>query len=126
MDVKVKLKKTKLWLIVLCFSVVSFTSCKEKKQELRPTYVIAKDTMVQILAEVHLLESSIGIRIFEEKKIVYTRNIVKSKIYKKYGVSKERFFKSYNYYTQRPAVIDSIYIDVISEISKKEAEQIKK
>ena len=80
MDVKVKLQKAKLWLIVLCFSVVSFTSCKEKKQELRPTYVIAKDTMVQILAEVHLLESSIGIRIFEEKKIVYTRNIVKSKI----------------------------------------------
>ena len=126
MDVKVKLKKTKLWLIVLCFSVVSFTSCKEKKQELRPTFVIAKDTMVQILAEVHLLESSIGIRIFEEKKIVYTRNIVKSKIYKKYGVSKERFFKSYNYYTKNSESIDSIYTDVISEISKRQFELLKK
>ena len=126
MDVKVKLKKTKLWLIVLCFSVVSFTSCKEKKQELRPTYVIAKDTMVQILAEVHLLESSIGIRIFEEKKIVYTRNIVKSKIYEKYGVSKERFFKSYNYYTKNSESIDTIYTDVISEISKRQFELLKK
>ena len=126
MDVKVKLQKAKLWLIVLCFSVVSFTSCKEKKQELRPTYVIAKDTMVQILAEVHLLESSIGIRIFEEKKIVYTRNIVKSKIYEKYGVSKERFFKSYNYYTKNSESIDTIYTDVISEISKRQFELLKK
>jgi hypothetical protein len=126
MDVKLKVQKTKLWLIVLFFSVVSLISCKEKKLELRPNYVIGKDTMVQMLAEIHLLESSIGIRIFEEKKIIYTRNIVKSKIYKKYGVSKERFFKSYNYYTQNSESIDTIYTDVISEISKRQFELLKK
>jgi hypothetical protein len=126
MDVKVKVQNARLWPIVLCFSVFSFISCKEKKQELRPDYVIGKDTMVQILAEIHLLESSIGIRVFEEKKIVYTRNIVKSKIYKKYGVSKERFFKSYNYYTKDNEAIDTIYTDVISEISKRQFELLKK
>ena len=82
--------------------------------------------MVQILTEMHLLESSLGIRIFEEKKIVDTRNIVKSKIYEQYGVSKERFFKSYNYYTKNSTAMDTIYTDIISEISKRQAEQLKK
>jgi hypothetical protein len=126
MDVKFKVRSLQLWPTALFFLILMNFSCKEKKQEKIPANIIGKDTMVHILAEIHLLESSLGIRIFEEQKIVATRNIVKSKIYKQYGVSKERFFSSYNYYTQNSAAIDTIYIDVISEISKRQAEQIKK
>lgn len=101
-------------------------SCKEEKKETLPSNLIGKDTMVLMLTEMHLLEASIGIRVFEEKKIMETRNLVKSKIYTDYGVSKEHFFKSYRYYAQNPAALDSMYIDVISEISRRQAEQLKK
>jgi hypothetical protein len=126
MDVKNKTSFTKFWFVILSCFIINTISCKEEKKEQKPNYVIGRDTMVLILTEIHLLESSLGIRVIEDVKIKNTRNLVKAKIYKDYSVSKEQFFKSYNYYTQRPAVIDSIYIDVISEISKKQAEQIKK
>jgi hypothetical protein len=126
MDVRIKVLKVQFRSIALCLLIFFCISCKEKKEEKIPNYIIGKDTMVQILTEMHLLESSLGIRIFEEKKIVDTRNIVKSKIYEQYGVSKERFFKSYNYYTKNSTAMDTIYTDIISEISKRQAEQLKK
>ena len=57
MDVKVKLNKTKLWLIVLCFSVVSFTSCEEKKQELKEL----KEVLSQELADYYRQEGTMEI-----------------------------------------------------------------
>jgi hypothetical protein len=109
------------------FTIASFffSNCNQKSKEVVPNYVIAKDTMVHLLAEIHLLESSLGIKIFEERKIINARNLVKSKIYKDYRISRERFVKSYNYYALNPMLIDSIYIDVISEITKRQAEMNK-
>jgi len=124
MDVKIKVQKAYLWSFVLYLLLISCVSCQEKKEIKTPSYVIGRDTMVQMLAEIHLLESSMGIRIFDEKKIAEGRNLIKTKIYKQYGVSKERFFKSYDYYTQSSTTIDTIYMDVITEISKRQAEQL--
>lgn len=123
MDVKFKEAKVHFKAIALCLLIFACISCHQKKEVKIPVDIIGQDTMVQILTEMHLLESSLGIKIFEEKKIVDTRNLVKSKIYEQFGVSKERFFKSYTYYTQNSAVIDTIFTDIISEISKRQAEQ---
>jgi hypothetical protein len=126
MDVKFKIQRVFLFSFTILGVLMGISSCKENKIESIPSYVIKKDTMVHILAEIHLLESSMGIRIFDEKQIAYSRNKIKSKIYKKHGVSKERFFKSYDYYSQNSASLDTIYTDVISEISKLQAMQLKK
>ena len=126
MDVKIKVQKVKLWPIALCLLLIGLISCKEKKVEKIPSNILGKDTMVQILTEMHLIESSLGIRIFEDKKIIHTRNVIKAKVYQQYGVSKDRFFNSYNYYSQNSAAIDTIYADVISEITKRQAQQLKK
>lgn len=107
-------------LILILVFFITICSCKEKIKEVPPSNLIARDTMVKLIAEMHLLESSFGIKIFDEKKITTSRNAIKSKIYKDYGISKERFFESYNYYVQQSQTIDSIYTDVISEISKRQ------
>ncbi len=126
MDVACGLFKRTGLKIICCLFVILFCGCKENKvRDPIPANLIGRDTMVKILAEFHLLESSLGIRIFEEKKIADTRNFVKDKIYKDYGVTKERFFDSYNYYSKQTVIIDSIYIDIISEIAKRKAEQMK-
>ena len=128
MDVSFSQKKINNFPLILCVILLLFASCKGKVEEpafARPNDLMGRDTMVLLLTEMHLLESSLGIRIFEEKKIINTRNTVKDKIYKDYGVSKERFMSSYNYYVQKSTTIDSIFTDVISEISKRQALQLK-
>jgi hypothetical protein len=97
-------------------------SCKHQKTEIKPVHLIGKDTMVKVLADIHLLEASLGIKVFEEKKMDHTRNLIKEKIYGNYAVSKKQFFDSYNYYSQHSAQLDSIYTDVITEISKRQSE----
>jgi hypothetical protein len=127
MDVKHQLAYRKFIKLALCLILLVIGACKEKQVNLEiPKDIIAKDTMVQLLTEMHLLESSLGIRIFEERKISNTRNLLKAKIYSNYHVSKDRFLKSYDFYAKQPNVIDSMYVDVISEITKRQAEQLKK
>lgn len=126
MDVVKKAIVSRCWPVALCCMFAFNMACKEEKKVQKQADVIGRDTMVLILTDLHLLESSLGIKIFEDGKINNTRNLIKTKIYKNYGISKEKFYKSYNFYAQQSSVIDSIFIDVISEISKRQAEQIKK
>ncbi len=126
MDVSIKVLRVKIIPIVFCTIFCFISACSEPKQEPIPLGIIAQDTMVQMLAEIHLLESSLSVRIADESSLKNTRNAIKSKIYLNFGVSKEQFYKSYKYYAEKPVLIDSIYINVISEISKRQVEQTKK
>lgn len=126
MDVKNSYAKTALGMFMICLIALTIGSCKKnKKPEKIPSAIVGRDTMVQILAELHLLESSLGIRIFEERKMLNTRNTVKLKIYENYGITKQRFFNSYDYYAFKAEVIDTLFTDVISELTKRQAEEIK-
>lgn len=125
MDIRFVFLTKKRLMVALCFLLIGINSCKEEPKEKIPTNLISTDTMVLIITDFHLIESSLGIRIFEDKKMMNTRNILKSKIYKDYGVTKENFFESYNYYTQKNEIIDSIYANVLTEITKRQAKQLK-
>jgi hypothetical protein len=126
MDVKHQICYHKFKNLALCLILLLIIACKEKKENNNiPKDLVSKDTMVLLLTEMHLLESSLGIRIFEERKIMNTRNAVKAKIYSNYGIGKDQFLKSYDYYSNQPNLIDSIYVEVITEITKRQAQQLK-
>ena len=108
-------------ILFLVMSMLLF-SCQSKKPEIVPTAIIGKDTMVQMLTELHLIEASLAIKMTEKRKINALRNELKEKLYAKYGMKKERFYDSYNYYKERPQIIDSLYINVLTELSKKQAQ----
>jgi hypothetical protein len=122
MDVKIKSRCCyDLTLFFIALIMLSL-GCKPANKQSKPKNIIGRDTMVMILADIHLLETSLGIKVFEDRKMNETRNHIKEKIYKKYLVNKKQFRLSYDYYAMQSATIDSIYIDVISEISKRQAE----
>ena len=126
MDVKVKLHQLSI-AVKVCLLISLFSaSCAHQNESAVPADIISKDTMILILTDIHLLESSLNLRIFEDRKLMNARNAIKPKIYRDYGVTKAQFYKSYDYYANKPLLIDSIYTDVISEISKQQAKQVKK
>jgi len=70
MDVILSQKKINNFSLIFCVILLLFASCKgkiEKPELARPKDLMGRDTMVILLTEMHLLESSLGIRIFEEK-----------------------------------------------------------
>ncbi|MFN4811032.1 MAG: DUF4296 domain-containing protein [Bacteroidota bacterium] len=122
MDVKIKSRCCYDLTLFFTALIMLGLGCKPANKQSKPKNIIGRDTMVMILADIHLLEASLGIKVFEDRKMNETRNHIKEKIYKKYLVNKIQFRSSYDYYAMQSANIDSIYIDVISEISKQQAE----
>jgi len=43
-------------------------------------------------------------------------------IYKNYGITKEDFLKSYTFYQDNPVLLNQLYDNVLSEMSKREAQ----
>ncbi len=45
-----------------------------------------------------------------------------AQIYKNYGITESEFNTSYKFYQQNPAWMDKLYAEVLTELSKKEAD----
>ncbi len=123
MDVKLKLT----FFVILISFLLTSTACNKKTPSTvaPPHHVIAKDTLVLILADFHVLEASLTLKMLDDKTTANMRNVLKDKIYKDYNVSKERFFNSYAYYEKKPIALDSIYCEVITEITQRQSKLTK-
>ena len=48
-------------------------------------------------------------------------NALYTRIYKNRGITAQQFKDSYKYYEDHPELLDNIYVQVITELSKREA-----
>lgn len=80
--------------------------------------MISPDSMTIILTDIHLIEGAkVGDNIMGDtlKAANYFRMV-----YQKYGISEKRFEKSFDYYSERPALMNEIFEGVIEELTKME------
>jgi hypothetical protein len=106
-------------IICLLFLAASIYSCKPKEDPV-PAKVIGRDTMVNLLADLHLAEAKMLVsgKEFNSSvlKSAYLQNVLlKAKI------DTARFSESFQFYATHPALFSSVYDDVITEISKRQA-----
>tara|TARA_R110001592_G_scaffold205863_1_gene456454 strand:- start:3678 stop:4022 length:345 start_codon:yes stop_codon:yes gene_type:complete len=94
-----------------------FLGCKNEKTNNKDT--LAKETMVSIIAEVELSQAAFKIE-DQDKKIDLDK--ITSLIFEKYHTSKKQFDESMRYYTKNPKELEEIYSEVISEISRLQAD----
>lgn len=115
------MKKT----LLLCLALFSLVSCYPTHTEEwadAPEDLIQRDTMVAILVDVELAESALrqkqnfGHELSDAKEAYFVA------IFKKHEVTKEQFDQSLGFYKQDLESINSIYEDVITELSKLESE----
>ncbi|MCC6251622.1 MAG: DUF4296 domain-containing protein [Bacteroidia bacterium] len=127
MDVNLKRYLQKLYYIAIAFvMLIIIASCHKNETAPTPSIrPIGVDTIVKVLADIHLIEASVNIRFIEDYKKQETRNTLKSKIYKQYGITALKFKESYDYYSENPILLDSIYTEVITEITQRELKTIK-
>jgi hypothetical protein len=108
----------KLFYIIV--SVLLITACKDSQPT--PDGILAQDKMAMVLADFHIAEASMSLENIQEDSLKKTMNSYYEEIYMIHHISKKQFDDSFHYYEKHPELLDKIYQQVISELSKKQGE----
>ena len=99
--------------------IILATSCSEKDLDI-PAEMIPRDSMIEILADVHIAESRLIQDGYKPNNQVFKSEYIQH-VLNKDGVDSTRFNKSFLFYSAAPGYFQDMYEDVITEISKKQA-----
>ncbi|MHC2992977.1 hypothetical protein OB13_15825 [Pontibacter sp. HJ8] len=93
----------------------------QKQTTQAPDNLVPQETMVQILADVHIAEALIENRVIYPDTALMTYNQQQQRILASHNVSEEDFRKTYNYYLENLTLMDKLYEVVLDTLSVREA-----
>jgi len=105
-------------LLVSCFSC-SNPVMDERKAMMPPDSVIPEAVMVELLADVHVLEAGLLNIRNHGKKITGLPDVYYQALFRKYRISQTRFQLNLTYYQWDPDVYSALYDKVIAELKKR-------
>jgi len=77
--------------------------------------------MIDILTDIHVADAIVDNKYGQQKVDLPLTNALYSQIYKNHKITAARYKSSYKYYEANPELMDNIYTQVITELSKKQA-----
>ena len=84
-----------------------------------PANLITKEQMINILVDIHIAEAMVDeAHLSKDSSIVIFKDLA---IFEKYGIEKENFDESYNYYLRNINMLDDIYTAVVDSLSVRNA-----
>ena len=119
------LKTGKQGLTVCLGILLLLTSCRQETTAL-PKDLISREKMIQVLADVHITEAAIYYKNGHGDKVDNKAPEYYQYIFSKQGITEKQFRESFDYYLHQEAQLDKIYEDVITEISRRQAETVSK
>ena len=105
--------------IFVAVLLLSVMGCKEKYPHV-PKDVIPVAKMENILIDMHISDAVAETRSLGDGNEKKWSQQYYMQIYKNYGITKEEFLKSYLFYQNNPVLLNKLYDDVLSEMSKRE------
>ncbi len=100
-------------------------SCRLETTDL-PKELIPREKMIQVLADVHITEAAIYYKNGHGDKADGKAPEYYQYIFTKHGITEKQFRESFDYYLHQESMMDKIYEDVITEISRRQAETVNK
>lgn len=104
-------------IILIVFTIVNCSRAPHKI----PDDIIPVDSMVSLLVDIQITDAAIRISRLRKDSI----SILYNRILLEHTFSRERFEKSFTFYTGNPDIMEKIYDEVINEISRRQAELVK-
>ena len=95
---------------------IFFLSCSEDVSE-TPDYLIEKEKFIQVIVDVHLLEEYYHRLYVHEEAYKEALDSATYFVFEDYGVNKEKFEKSLDYYSSKPDSLFSIYEAALDTIN---------
>jgi hypothetical protein len=115
-----------LLLITFCLLV---SSCRQKNKPLTiPSHILLTEKMTQVIADIHIAEAEINLNspppLPESQKDSVLRNKIDfERIFAKNKITRVQYDSSLSFYIDHPELLDTIYVQVISELSKRQIEK---
>lgn len=98
-----------------------FAGCKQRFPSV-PSDIIPVNKMESILIDMHISDAVAEVKTMGDMNEKRLTQQYYQQIYKNHGITKEDFLKSYTFYENNPVLLNKIYDDILSEISKREAQ----
>jgi hypothetical protein len=114
----------RIWL-PLCIFCVFAASCGDGNKIKIPKDVISRDTMVDVLTDVHLIKAAQQMGMVLDPSDT-EKTTPFEYVWKKHHIDEIEYQKSLDFYTHNPAILDSIYENVLNNLSKQKAELLAK
>lgn len=114
----------KLFLPVFIFCLLA-ASCRNSGKIKVPPDILCQDTMVEVLTDVHLVKAAQQMGIVTDTTDT-NKAAPYAYIWKKHHITKAQYEKSLDFYSHNPATLDSIYENVLNDLSKQKAELLAK
>lgn len=110
-----------MYRIVFLLLIATLNACSGKGTS-DDTAIIPPQKMQEILLDIHLADG-IANREGESNNSAESRTITLYKeVFAKYKISESQFYTSFNFYLQHADTLDKIYENIITEISKEQAQ----
>lgn len=108
-------KYSSLLIILLLFA------CAPKKPK-PPADVLNEQQMSTILADMHLADAIISTKTGTTDSLRQAGVNFREFIYEKHHTNHKQFTESFDFYKMNPALMDSVYAEVITKLSRKEVQ----
>jgi hypothetical protein len=86
-----------------------------------PDDILPEEKMVEVIAEIEFTQALIKLKISTKDSLINQAQLF-NEVFKKFNTSENQFNKSLAYYSEQPKTLDSIYVNVITKLSKRQAE----
>src|SRR6476659_4261663 len=116
----VRIQRVFLRVGVMAMLMLLLMACSKKEPGIPPA-IISPDKMVGILTDVHIAQAAVSTYNVGDT-VKYSVSDYMPAIFKNHAITKEQFDSSLQYYSSNPALLDSIYKEVLEELSRKEGE----
>lgn len=93
------------------------TACSYNKQT-KPEPFFERKTMADILTDISIAEAGVNQAVVYKDSFDAPLKTYHDFIYKKYNTNQKEFTDNYTYYTQNPILLDSIYNDVLNNLTE--------
>ncbi|MFN5324813.1 MAG: DUF4296 domain-containing protein [Bacteroidota bacterium] len=112
----------RIYAVAIALSMLlSFPSCGGGKKDLvTPPEVLTRDSMVQVMASIHIAEAQI-----QQSGMHSVNQAIKSEVIlqtlRSENVDTARFNNSFDWYASHPEFFASIYDDILAEIGRRQS-----
>ncbi len=113
----------KVFYIALC---IILAACSAKTEVKIPDTILPKRKMAEVLIDVHLLEASMNLNIYNPDRTVIQEPTPGFDVLKKNNITKRQFDESFGFYSEHPALLNELYDSVLVSLSKLQAEVMTK
>lgn len=103
------------------FIFIFLISCANQDKEYgeKPENLLSQPQMIAVLTDMQAAEGTMALKIGGNLNTrTAQKNAYQVAILQKHGISQSTFWESYQYYTENPKLLDTIYAQVVKELEK--------